>query len=138
MIFGLSRDFDKIEDVEDALNAFQSTGVLDQNKDDSATPNFGETTKVSYGFQSGKFIRKSEITDPILHQQRIDSLGESASFFESTAYILKINFPRPIVKYPNDSITEISPDKKTLVRQVSFLDYIKNPAVLDLEVSLEK
>lgn len=138
MIFGLTRDFDKIEDIEDALNAFQSTGVLDKKEDKSTTPGFGETTAVSYGYQSGKFHRKAFITDSVLHQQRIDSLGESTAFFDGSAYILKINFPRRILKAPQDSITEISQDRKTLIRQVSFMEYVRNPSVLDLEVLLEK
>jgi hypothetical protein len=139
MIMGLARDFTRIEEVEDALKAFQRTGMLEDKKDvdKPKTPDFGETTKVSYGFTSGRFFRKSEIIDSVLHQQRIDSMGQGASFFEGSAYILKINFPRPILRASGDG-NEISPDGKTLVRQAGFMDYIKDPSILDLEVTLEE
>lgn len=138
MIMGLARDFNRIEEIEDALKAFQRTGMLEDKKDvdKPKTPDFGETTKVSYGFTSGRFFRKSEITDPVLHQQRLDSMGQGASFFEGSAYLLKINFPRPIANVTGDG-NEISPDGKTLIKQVGFMEYIKDPSVLDVEVTLE-
>jgi hypothetical protein len=136
MTMSLSRDFDRIEEIEDALKAFQRTGMLENDKEANKLPDFGATTNTHYGFSSGTFFRKSEITDSVLHQQRIDSMGQSASFFESTAYSLKINFPRPIARATGTG-NEISSDGKTLLRQVNFMEYMINPSVLDVEVTLK-
>ena len=137
MTMSLARNFDRIEDIEDALKAFRQTGMLEKDMDANKLSDFGATTNTTYGFTSDKFFRKSIITDSILHQQRIDSMGQGASFFESTAYMLKINFPRPIAK-ATGSGNEISPDRKTLVRQVNFMEYMIDPSVLDVEVTLEE
>ncbi|MFM1879214.1 MAG: hypothetical protein RLZZ241_2080 [Bacteroidota bacterium] len=136
MTMRLSRDFDRIEEIEDALKAFRQTGILEKDTDANKMSDFGATTSTTYGFTDGIFFRKSTITDSVLHRQRIDSLGQGASFFESTAYIIKINFPRPIAKATGDG-NEISPDRKTLVRQVNFMEYMIHPEVLDVEVILE-
>lgn len=137
MTMSLARDFERIESVEDGLKAFRQTGMLEKDKEANKLSDFGATTNTTYGFTSGKFFRKSIITDSVLHQQRIDSMGQGASFFESTAYMLKINFPRPIAEATGTG-NEISPDRKTLVRQVNFMEYLIDPSVLDVEVTLEE
>ncbi len=137
MFFNLSRDFRNIGEVEDAFNAFQSTGVLEnQDSGKADSPQFGESTSVSYGFAANRFTRRSVITDSVLHQQRLDSLEGSSMFLGGSTYTLKVHFPRRVKSASSQEAT-LSVDGKTLIREVEFLDYLRNPAILDLEVELE-
>ena len=137
MFFNLSRDFKNIGEVEDAFSAFQSTGVLDSKDSTQAdTPGFGESTSVSYRFESGTFSRRSVITDSVLHQQRLDSLDNGNMFLAGSTYTLKIHFPRRVRSASSEEAT-LSVDGKTLIREVEFVEYLRNPAILDLEVKLE-
>jgi len=137
MFFNLSRDFNDIGEVEDAFNAFQSTGVLDDREAGKPeSPKFGESTSVSYRFDSRTFSRHSVITDQVLHQQRLDSLESASMFLGGSTYTLKVHFPRRVRSSSAQEAT-LSMDGKTLIREVDFLEYLRNPAVLDLEVELE-
>lgn len=138
MFFNLSRDFRNIGEVEDAFNAFQSTGVLDnQDAGQNESPKFGESTSVTYRFDAGTFSRRSVITDSVLHRQRLDSLEGASMFLESSTYTLKVHFPRR-VRSANSQEATLSVDGKTLTREVDFMEYLQNPAILDLEVELEE
>ena len=52
-------------------------------------------------------------------------------------YKLKYTFPRKIKKSSVEDAT-YSLDGKTIEMERSFIDYIKNPDIMDLEVELEK
>ena len=137
LFFELSRDFGNIGEVEDAFNAFQSTGVLEnQDSGQAGSPQFGESTSVSYSFAANTFTRRSVITDSVLHQQRLDSLEGASMFLGGSTYTLKVHFPRQVRSASSQEAT-LSVDGKTLIREVDFLEYLRNPALLDIEVELE-
>ncbi len=139
LLFTLARDFDDLDQVEDSFNAFQRAGAIDGNQA-NAGPSAGdalpESTEVSYGFNSGVFRRSSVITDSVLHQQRLDSLESGAMILSGSTYTLRIHFPRRVKSASTDQAT-LSMDGKTLIREVEFLEYLRDPTVLDLEVELE-
>lgn len=136
MFFNLSRDFQNIGEVEDTFNALQKTGLMDnEDSGQKGTPEFGESTSLAYRFDSGTFSRRSVITDSVLHRQRLDSL-EGGMFLEGSTYTLKIHFPRRVRSASSGEAT-LSLDGKTLIREVEFFEYLRNPAILDLEVELE-
>ncbi len=72
-----------------------------------------------------------------LHQQQVDSLKQGEAFMGGSNYTLKYTFPKKIKKTSNSEAT-FSEDRKTVTVQKSFIEYFKNPDLLDLEVELEK
>ncbi len=70
-------------------------------------------------------------------QVQIDSLKGSESWLQNMKYTLKYTFPRKIVKSSIDDAT-YSLDAKTIEVTRSFVAYMKDPNVLDLEIELEK
>lgn len=50
---------------------------------------------------------------------------------------LIIPFLKKIKKVSNEAVT-ISEDGKNMVLELSFMDYLSNPAALDVEVEFEK
>lgn len=138
MFISLSRDFKAIAEVQDAFKAFQSSGALDntQKGPESESPDFSEGTEVNYAFGSGRFARTTVVTDSALFRQRLDSLETGAMFLAGSTYTLKIHFPRRVKSASSQEAT-LSVDGKTLIREVDFLEYLKNPALLNIEVELE-
>jgi len=138
MFISLSRDFKAITEVEDAFKAFQSSGALEstQQGPESETPDFSEGTEVTYTFGSGRFARSTSVTDSALFKQRLDSLESGAMFLSGSTYTLKVHFPRRVKSASSQEAT-LSVDGKTLIREVDFLEYLKNPGLLNIEVELE-
>ena len=140
MKFILSREFRDISEIEDAFNAFQDAGALDPVKGGETpmepTGEVYPSTEVSYSFQGNKFSRKGFVVDSVLHQQRLDSLRGSESFLSESTYKLEIHFPRKIRSASVEGAT-LSMDGKTLYYEVNFLEYLRRPEALDLEVLLE-
>ncbi len=75
--------------------------------------------------------------DQELFQQQLDSLEGAEMFLSGSTYTLKYHFPKKIKSTTAEEAT-FSQDGKTLIYEVNFLDLMKNPSVLDLEVELEK
>jgi hypothetical protein len=138
MLISLSRDFKAISEVEDAFRAFQSSGALEstQQGPDNEAPDFSEGTEVTYSFGSGRFSRTTIVTDSALFRQRLDSLESGSMFLAGSTYTLKIHFPKRVKSASSQEAT-LSVDGKTLIREVDFLEYLKNPGLLNIEVELE-
>lgn len=68
---------------------------------------------------------------------QVDSLKGSESWLKNMKYTLKYTFPKKIVKSSIDDAT-YSLDAKTIEVTRSFVAYVKDPNVLDLEIELEK
>src|SRR5690606_24573478 len=102
-----------------------------ERKDDS--PDFIGT---AFSYKNGRFKRDAYIKDKKVHQQQMDSMKQAEAFLSGANYTLKYTFPREIKKVSNEAAT-FSEDKKTVILQKPFLEYLKNPDILDLEVELE-
>lgn len=118
--------------ASDALPGMKSTisDESDETKDQDAVG-------VKYSFENGVFKRDAYIKDQAAHKKQMDSLGSAEAFASGIKYKLNYTFPRKIKK---SSVTDAtySLDGKTIVVERSFLDYLRDPDVLDLEVELEK
>lgn len=139
LFFSLERDFTDIGEIQDSFNAFQDASALDPDDNDSpmaASTEFYQSTDVSFSYGKGRFSRRAFITDSLLHQQRIDSLAGTEAFLSGSTYTLKIHFPRKVKSASTQEAT-LSMDGKTLIREVDFMEYLKNPSLLDMEVELE-
>jgi len=92
---------------------------------------------VNYVYDGRSFKRDAYIKDPERHSQQMDSLKSAEAFMESMKYKLKYTFPKKITK-SNIEDARYSLDGKTIEIERSFIQYFKDPDVLDLEVELEK
>ncbi|PKA83401.1 hypothetical protein ATE92_1553 [Ulvibacter sp. MAR_2010_11] len=141
LLFDMFTAFKNVTEANDFFNNFSETsqivpnmgGDMKFNKDESSEEIMG----VSYKFEKGKFKRDAFIIDKEKHQQQVDSLKGSEAFMGSMMYTLKYTFPRKIKK-ASIKDAKLSMDGKTIEVERSFIDYFKNPDVLDLEVEIEK
>lgn len=142
MIYDISTSFKSVSEANDILNGLnQATDFVpsmnqdsDETKKDEGSP---DIIGVSYSFEKGIFKRDAYIKDRKLHQQEVDSLKQTEAFLGGANYTLNYTFPKPIKKVSDPAAT-LSIDKKTLTLRKAFIDYFKNPDLLDLEVELEK
>ena len=138
MKFDLFSEFKNVNEVNDAFNAFQGANVLGSQKEGAAPPSPMESSasEVSYSFDKNTFSRKASILDQELFQQQIDSLQGAEMFLSGSTYTLKYHFPKKVKSTTAEEAT-FSADGKTLIYEVKFLDLMKDPSLLDLEVELE-
>ncbi len=139
MNFDMFTDFKDVSEVNDAFNAFQSASSVGPTAGSKPMPknSANEATEVSYSFKKDKFRREAVIKDKELFQQSIDSLETAEMFLSSSTYTFKYHFPKR-VKSTNVEEATFSMDGKTMVYEVNFLDMLKDPESIMIEVELEK
>ena len=140
MFFDVFTNFKKVEEASELMNAFESGGdFLQAGGSDTSInsdPNSGGSMAVSYKYKKNKFIRDAYIKDKARHQTQMDSMKQAEGFMSSMVYKLKYTFPKRIIKSSIED-ARFSMDGKTIEVETTFLEYLKNPDVLDLEVELE-
>ncbi len=141
MMLNMFSEFQDINEVNDAFNAFQSAATVGPKPGGSAkTPPMGSVepaTQVVYGFKNGTFSRTTSITDQELFKKSIDSLAGAEMFLSGSTYTFKYHFPRK-VKNVNVEGATFSLDGKTMTYEVGFMDMMKTPEAIKLEVELEE
>ena len=140
MVIDIFTDFKNISEANDLMKGFEQS----QNVIPGANSSTEEEKKdepdvigVSYSYVKGKFKRDAFIKDKAAHKTQVDSLKNAEAFMTGITYKVKYTFPRKIKKSSVEDAT-FSLDGKTLELQRSFVEYIKNPDILDIEVELEK
>lgn len=138
MTFDLFSDFTDISEMNDAFNTFQEASLMGSGTAQQPTPVTAsdQSTEVNYTFAKNKFTRTAKIVDQALFQQSMDSLQGAEMFLSGSTYTLKYHFPKKVKSTTIEGAT-FSADGKTLIYEVSFLELMKNPSLLDLEVKLE-
>lgn len=142
MNFRLFSDFKNVAEVNDAFNAFQDASMLTAPQDgdeNSAQPPMKaqeQTTKVNYEFGGNRFKRTMEIIDQELFAKSIDSLKSAEMFLSGSKYTFQYHFPKK-VKSTNVEGATFSLDGKTMTYEVDFLQMMKDPEAVILEVELE-
>lgn len=141
MLYNISTNFKSVSEANDIMNGLEQASNMAPNKDAEPTGMSSEKETpeiigVNYSFENSIFKRDAYIKDKKMHQQQLDSMKQAAAFMGSSNYTLKYTFPRKIKTSSNPDAT-FSGDKKTLTLQKPFIEYYKNPDVLDLEVELE-
>ncbi len=143
MLMSVFIDFKKVGDANDLMKGFSQVGDKmpgtnpkgDNKKEDSSDSN--DFIGVNYSFKKGVFKRDAYIKDVKKHRVQVDSMKSTEMFMESIKYNIKYTFPRPIKKSSvKDAV--FSEDKKTIMITRRFIDYFKNPDILDIEIELEK
>ncbi|HPF12270.1 MAG TPA: hypothetical protein PKW08_06815 [Flavobacteriaceae bacterium] len=137
-------DFKDISEANDLMQGFGQTtqfipgsGSGNNSSEGSTEESEPQIIGVSYSFKKGKFKRDAFILDETLHKNQLDSLKQAESFMSGITYQIKYTFPRKIKKTNIEDAT-FSMDGKTMQFQRSFMEYFKNPDVLDVEVELER
>lgn len=139
MKFDLFSEFKNVNEVNDAFNAFQGASALGPNGGEGKPSPMSmqdPTSEVKYAFSKNTFSRKAKILDEELFKKGLDSLAGAEMFLSGSTYTLKYHFPRK-VKSTNIEGATFSADGKTLFYEVGFMDLMKDPSSLDLEVELE-
>ena len=139
MLFDMFSDFKDISEMNDAFNTFQEASTMGPNNKQAAgpMPDTEPATEVNYSFNKNKFTRKAIIVNEELFQQKLDSMQGAEMFLSGSTYTLKYHFPKKVKSTTAEGAT-FSVDGKTMIYEVDFLDLMKNPSLLDLEVELEK
>lgn len=139
MNFDMYTDFKDVSEVNDAFNAFQNASSVGPIAGGQSMPGNAteETTKVNYTFKKNKFKRETVILNKELFEKSIDSLASAEMFLSGSTYTFKYHFPKR-VKSTNIEEATFSIDGKTMIHEVNFLDMMKNPESLMIEVELEK
>ena len=140
MKFDLFSEFADVNEVNDAFNAFREASLMGPNsqpEQPTPMPMSEQSTEVTYAFDNNTFSRTAKIIDPELLQQNIDSLQGTEMFLSGSTYTLKYHFPRKVKSTTAEAAT-FSADGKTLIYEVSFLEMMKDPKLLDIEVELEE
>ncbi len=140
MVYDISTKFKNISEANDILNGLEQVSNLmpspDPNTEIKKEEDSPEIIGVNYSFKKGIFKRDAYIKDEKLHQQQVDSMKQAEAFMGGSNYTLNYTFPKKIKKASNPDAT-FSEDKKTIRVQAPFIEYFKNPDLLDLEVELE-
>ncbi|MAN59504.1 MAG: hypothetical protein CMC08_06680 [Flavobacteriaceae bacterium] len=141
MFFTVSNAFRSISEANDLQNSLDvAMAALPQdpnsNAQVSADPD-SDVIGVRYTFSDGNFMRDAYIKDQTGYQRQLDSLQQAEAFMTGMQYTLKYTFPRRI-KSTNITDATVSLDGKTLQVERLFVEYFKNPDILDVEVQLEK
>lgn len=138
MEFDLFSDFKNVSEMNDAFSTFQEASLLGpgSGKQPAAVPASDQATEVNYAFAKNTFTRTAKIIDEALFQKSLDSLQGAEMFLSGSTYTLKYHFPKRVKSTTLEEAT-FSADGKTLIYEVSFLELMKNPSLLDLEVELE-
>jgi len=137
MVVDIFIDFKNVSEANNLMKGFEETnGIIPGMGDDNAdveSSNIG----VSYSYKKGIFKRDAYIIDVEKHKIQEDSMASVASFMSGMTYKIRYTFPRKIKNAKVEDAT-YSMDGKTIELQRSFITYLKNPDVLDLEIELEK
>lgn len=142
MRYHLMTDFKDVQELDGITDALGKLGNLapisgsgslqNTSQDDDSDDLIG----VNFSFKNNIFKREGYIKDKVLHKQQMDSLKPMEGFFGTSLYSLQYSFPKKIKRISN-SKAEISSDKKSVSVQAMFIEYFKDPKILDLEVELE-
>jgi hypothetical protein len=140
MVINMFTDFTDVSEADKLMKGLEGSGQLLPDMGSTKATTSNETKDVlgvAYSFKKGVFKRDAFINDTEAHQQQLDSLSQAESFMSTMKYKIKYTFPKKIKKVSVEDAT-YSLDGKTLTLERSFMDYFKNPDVLDIEVELEK
>ncbi len=150
MDFGIGMHFNSINDLKDiqekirqAQSLNSQSGQVDAMKNNSPLGKFMGNDKngVSYNYTAEGFSRKTTIVVP--EEGEIDTFElfdpddpsdkEFMEYFESAFYNVKLTFPKAI-KSTNIEGAELSKDRKTITYKAKWIEYIKNPKLLDSKI----
>lgn len=150
MDVGIGMEFSSIKDlknIQDKLKKVQSLNSqgnqIDALKNGSPLGKFmgSEDNRVMYDMTENRFSRITtasvlENGDEVLDQmfsETDENDKEFMKYFEEAYYNVKLTFPKAIKSVSVEG-AEISKDRKTVTYKANWIDYLKNPKLLDAKV----
>ena len=149
MNMGIGLKFNSIEDLKDIgekiAQAKKLSGTDSQSEVMKNTP-IGKfmgdkSSQTDYTFNSSTFTRITTLSEDYnpnemetLFDVNDEDDQEIKEKFSEATYQVKLSFPKPI-KTINVDQPEFSKDRKQVSYKVSWIEYLKNPKVLDLKVT---
>ncbi|RNC87620.1 MAG: hypothetical protein ED556_00040 [Winogradskyella sp.] len=151
MNMGIGMKFNSINDLKDIQKKIKKAQSLgDENKQIDAMRDGSPMGKfmgdndgnVAYNYTTSGFTRSTAMPDlseeeynemNALFNNTSESDKEFMDYFKASYYTVKLVFPKRI-KSTTIEDAQISDDGKTLTYKTSWLDYIKNPKTLDVDV----
>jgi hypothetical protein len=140
-VFALNTDFKNVAELQDVMETMNAFNTIQKNNKSTAEANpylpsggFGSNNSVlSYSYNGKKFTRKATVNSVEMDEMENDSLQQYKMIFESSIYVLKYHFPKPVKKVSNTTAL-FSEDRKTITIQYPFNEYMDNPDKLNIEV----
>lgn len=151
MNFGIGMKFNSISDLVDIQEKIKMAqglnsqgGQVDAMKNNTPLGKFmgNDNNGVSYNYTANGFSRETTIIVPE-EEDAIDpeelfnsddpSEKEIMEYFEKAFYNVKLTFPKAI-KSTNIEGAELSKDRKTITYKANWIEYIKNPKLLDSKI----
>ena len=137
--FDMITDFKSVDELGNLMEAFERSGDFFQGSDENeieTSESSGGAIGVRFSFSNGRFVRDAYIKDEAKHKAQLDSLKTAESFMSGVRYTLKYTFPRKIKSASADD-ARLTLDGRTIELDRSFLAFMRDPDLLDLEVELE-
>jgi len=151
MNFGVGLNFNSIDDLKDIQEKIKKAQSLNAQNDQIEMMKSGSPLgkfmgdnddKVTYSMTENSFSRLTTLPEnydetgvEALFDESNPEDKEFMTHFENAYYTVKLTFPRPI-KSVSVKDTELSEDRKTVTYKKNWLDYIKNPLLLDVNIEL--
>lgn len=140
-VFSLNTDFKNVAELQDVMETMNAFSKIQKGNKNTAEANpyiptagFGSNNSVlSYAYNGKKFSRKATVNSTEMDEMENDSLQQYKMIFESSIYVLKYHFPKPVKKVSNTTAL-FSEDRKTITIQYPFSEYMANPDKLNIEV----
>lgn len=140
MFVDIYTNFSSVSEANDLMNAFEKSGdfmpSMGSDTEITQDPSSGGTMGVNFDFKNNVFTRDAFVKNEEKHGTQKDSLKQAEAFMSGMKYVLKYTFPRKIKEVSVDDAT-FSLDGKTMTLERNFLNYFKDPDVLDVRVVLE-
>lgn len=151
MSFGMGMQFESIDDLKDIRKKLKKIQSLNSQgdqvnamKENSPLGNFmgNENNDVAYIYTTDGFSRMTSIKLPDeatedaideLFDETDESNQQFLEYFEGSFYNVKLTFPKAVKSIDIDG-AEFSDDRKTVTYKTNWVDYLKNPMLLDVNV----
>ena len=149
--FGVGMNFksiDDLKDIQDKIKKAQSlnaqSGQAESIKKNSPFGKFmgSDDNGLSYSYTDKGFSRLTTLVIPEgaempelekLFDENDESNKEFMTYFEDAYYNIKLTFPKKIKSTSKEGAV-ISEDGKTVTYKTKWIDYLKNPMSLDVDV----
>ncbi|NRD21612.1 hypothetical protein HNV10_00060 [Winogradskyella litoriviva] len=151
MNMGVGLNFNSIEELKDINEKIRNAQSLnsqgdqmDSMKENSPLGNFfgSENNKTGYILTDTGFSRVTEVSvlegdgdESVekLFNEEDESNQEFLDYFENAFYNVKLTFPKAVKTISIENV-EFSEDRKTVTYKTNWIEYLKNPMLLDVNV----
>ena len=145
MLFNINTEFKSVDELTNMMEAMNRISKFsdedpiegaDKNTPMDALAN-GEFSELKFTLNNNVFKRTTVITDQDGYTNALNNLGDMESMYAESNYTLNYYFPKKIKSISNSNAV-LSKDKKSFSLTFEFVDYIKDPEAMNLEVILEQ